>query len=320
MRSNAGVILRSAIAALLLFVLVRAVDPADLAGLWTSVQLGWVAGAVAILVGIRILMAVRWRYILLPHGVHARLSDIIAIIFISTSAGYLLPGGGFGVDVYRGYQLSRLYGSVPKVSATIVVDRVIGLYSMVFLALVGVLLVGDGALHRGLVLMLYLVNGGFLIGMLVLLLWEDQLKGMFGWLLGRMPRFLTPFEVFAHALMDSKLFRQVLPGIFGVSILVQLLRAVVFYMIYRSLGADPGLGIMLAYIPLVFIVILMPISLGGLGVRELALQFFLAGHGLDMAINLSAGLMFHALEVVVALPGVYFFLVQSREPREKISL
>jgi uncharacterized protein (TIRG00374 family) len=310
-------VLRAGIAAILLFVLIRAVDPGDLAGLWRSVQLGWVAGAVAILVAIRILMAVRWRYILLPHGVDARLSDIIAIIFISTSAGYLLPAGGFGVDVYRGYQLSRLYGSIPQVSATIVVDRVIGLFSMVFLALCGVLVIRDSSLPSGLLIMLYLANAAFLVGMLVLLLWEHRLKGVFGWLMARMPRLLSPMEIFAHALMDSRLFRQVLPGIFSVSVLVQLLRAVVFYMIYRSLGADPGLGIMVVYIPLVFIVILMPISLGGLGVRELALQFFLAAHGLDMATNLSAGLMFHALEVLVAIPGVYFFLFHSREPREQ---
>lgn len=317
LKAKLGLLLRAAIAGLLLFALVRAVDPAQLASLWQSLHLGWLTGAVLVLVAIRILMAVRWHYILLPHGVQAKLGDIIAIIFISTSAGYLLPAGGFGVDVYRGYHLSRLYGNVPQISATIVVDRVIGLFSMVLLALLGILVVRDSVLPAPLVLLLYVANAGFLVGALALLFWEDKLKGVFGWLRARLPRILKPLESFAHALMDGKLFRQVLPGIFGVSMLVQVLRAVVFYMIYRSLGAAPDLGIMLVYIPLVFIVILMPISLGGLGVREVALHFLLAPHGLDMATNLSAGLMFHALEVLVAVPGVYFYLFHSREPREQ---
>ena len=317
LKTNLGFLLRATIAGVLLFVLLRAVDPAQLADLWSSLHLGWVIAAVVILVGIRVLMAVRWHYILRPHGVHAQLSDIIAIIFVSTSAGYLLPAGGFGVDVYRGYHLSRLYGNVPQVSATIVVDRVIGLFSMVLLALIGVLVIRDSSLPGGLSLVLYGTNAAFLIGGSMLLFWENGLKAAFSWLQARLPRILHPLEVFAHALMDGKLFRQVLPGIFSISLVVQLLRVLVFYMIYRSLGAHPDLTIMLVYIPLVFIVILMPISLGGLGVREVALHFFMAPHGLDMATNLSAGLLFHALEVLVAVPGVYFYLFHSREPREQ---
>lgn len=94
------------------------------------------------------------------------------------------------------------------------------------------------------------------------------------------------------------------------SVMVQLVRCLVFMSIFIGLGSQVAMIHYFIYVPLVFILMLVPISIGGLGVRESALFAFFGPLGLSIATCTVAGLMFHALQLVMIIPGLVIFLLR----------
>ncbi|HLE71195.1 MAG TPA: lysylphosphatidylglycerol synthase transmembrane domain-containing protein, partial [Vicinamibacteria bacterium] len=77
----------------------------------------------------RTLMAVRWRKLVEALGVHAARSKLFKIFFLSTFFGSFLPSG-VGGEAVRAISFSRLTSKGIESVASVVLDRLIGLLSM----------------------------------------------------------------------------------------------------------------------------------------------------------------------------------------------
>ena len=128
-RETLTFILRLGIGLLLLIFLLRSVDTRELAGHISSIRPRWIVAAAAIVVGLRVLMSMRWQDVLALQGLHVDLWTLIRITFVSMFFGHFLPGG-VGADVVRGYELISRKGKTAEVTATLILDRFIGVYSM----------------------------------------------------------------------------------------------------------------------------------------------------------------------------------------------
>jgi hypothetical protein len=53
---------------------------------------------------------------------------------------------------------------------------------------------------------------------------------------------------------------------------------------------------------------LLPISIGGFGVREGALLYFFSTVGIDSEISVAAGFLFYVLQLLAFFPGLIFLL------------
>jgi uncharacterized membrane protein YbhN (UPF0104 family) len=111
-----------------------------------------------------------------------------------------------------------------------------------------------------------------------------------------------------RASTNISMIRQILWRIFVISMVVQLLRCLNFWMIYQSLGASVPAIYFLIFIPLVFVVMLLPISIGGFGVREGALLYFFSTVGIDSEISVAAGFLFYVLHLLALFAGLIFLL------------
>jgi hypothetical protein len=75
----------------------------------------------------------------------------------------------------------------------------------------------------------------------------------------------------------------------------------------------------LAFVPAVLMLQVLPISISGLGVREGALALFLHPFGVSAAQALAAGLLWFGATIVVGLLGAPSFLIGNRKPaRERL--
>jgi hypothetical protein len=82
----------------------------------------------------------------------------------------------------------------------------------------------------------------------------------------------------------------------------------------RALGLDVGPTAILAFMPAVAIAQVLPISLGGLGVREGAFVLFLHPLGVARGEAIALGLVFYGMNLAVSLLGAPSFAVGSRQP------
>ena len=123
--------------------------------------------------------------------------------------------------------------------------------------------------------------------------------------LGKM---LAAFELFSRA-------RGTLLANYALSLGFQFLLIVHFWLIQFAFGQDVSFVTFIVVVPLVFCVMILPIGINGLGVRESAFVWFLTRAGMDVATALALSLASYAIAVGQGLLGgaVHLF----REVRER---
>lgn len=118
---------------------------ADIAGLIAGA--GWGVAAVIVLHLVPILLnALAWRSLLLPMGVSRPVPALYWMRWVADSVNQLLPAAQLGGEVLRGHMLSRSGVAGVTSGASIVVDLLGGLVSLILFILIGGgLLVARGA-------------------------------------------------------------------------------------------------------------------------------------------------------------------------------
>ena len=97
----------------------------------------------------------------------------------------------------------------------------------------------------------------------------------------------------------------------GLSILIHLLAMTAYYALGVGVGLDYPLHVYLVLVPPVVLLILLPVSLAGWGLREGAmLGFFLLVHA-DRSKILSLSVMYGIVNLIGSLPGLFIYLAQK---------
>jgi uncharacterized membrane protein YbhN (UPF0104 family) len=89
----------------------------------------------------------------------------------------------------------------------------------------------------------------------------------------------------------------------------QLVVVAAAFLAARALGLAVGPTAILAFMPAVAIAQVLPISLGGLGVREGAFALFLGPLGIETSQAVALGLLVYGLNLAVSLLGAPAFAV-----------
>lgn len=101
------------------------------------------------------------------------------------------------------------------------------------------------------------------------------------------------------------------------SIITNMLNSISFYCIALSLGIPGHLMGFIIIIPLVTLIMMIPISMAGWGIREGAMVFFGGVIGISHPAALAISLLSGLVLIVNSLPGLYLYVVDSiREHKE----
>jgi sulfoxide reductase heme-binding subunit YedZ len=113
-------------------------------------QLRWFLPAVAVSVATVPLMALRWRLLLSAKGIDAPLAWLTRTYFVALFAGQFLPAA-IGGDAVRAVELGRRTHDAPEAVASVLIDRLVGLVSLVALAVAAVAVGGGSARRPGVI-------------------------------------------------------------------------------------------------------------------------------------------------------------------------
>src|SRR5205085_6070523 len=86
-------------------------------------------------------------------------------------------------------------------------------------------------------------------------------------------------------------------------------RIVQAYCLGRSLGIDAGPAAYFAFIPVILLIMLLPITVNGLGTSQAAFVWFFARVGIANAPAFVLSLLFVGLGVVGNLPGGFLYAI-----------
>jgi uncharacterized protein (TIRG00374 family) len=260
------------------------------------------------------LMAYRWIVLLytLDPADRPRLADILRIFFVSTFLGTFLPS--VGGDAVRAYGIAKLNMRGGDAVASVFMDRMLGVASLFLMALVGLTLARDLASNRAIVASLGVAAVACLVTLL--LVFSQRAAVVMSMLLTRLPaavrhggqRVLESIQRYAahHAQLAKVLV---------CSVAVQVLRILQAYYLGRGLGIEAPLGVYFAFLPLILLVMLLPVTVSGLGTGQAAFLWFFARVGVPAAAAFALSVLFIGLGIVGNLPGGILYALGPKERR-----
>jgi uncharacterized protein (TIRG00374 family) len=300
--------------ALLAWVLWRA-DLGEVAARFTGARFEWLLFAFAVNTLGNVLGAWRWQLLLRSQGRRIGIPRLFNTYLVGLFFNNFLPST-IGGDVVRAADAKKKGGGTLTENLTVVlVERLIGLLATLTLggiaALTGEANRIDPRITWALAAALVLSAGGLYLALhagfrrLVLNLAERIPVAFVRRTVGKM---VAAFELFSRA-------RGALLGNFVLSLGFQFLLIVHFYLIQFAFGGTVPFVSFLVVVPLVFCVMMLPIAINGLGVRESAFVWFLSRAGMDPATALALSLASYVIAVGQGVlgGGVYLYR-QFRDP------
>jgi uncharacterized membrane protein YbhN (UPF0104 family) len=320
LRRRLGLIFRALVSLALIGWLVRKIDWPDLQPIVRTVDVAWLAAALASFAPVLLIVSWRWRLLLAVHGVHLRFWRVFELTMIGQLfSAFLL--GTTGGDVIKIFYVAR---AVPQrkaaVSFTVIVDRVIGLVAMLLFGIalsvtqLPILLSRtDTRFWTG---MFYLAAlGGFTISLAGCIVpYFLRHPGLRAWLksLPYLHRGTPLFAAYERTARDLKTNLLALVG----SLPSHFSVALMGYCIFRALHLEGPLLLFCSILIMVNMLIALPVSIGGLGLREYLFVTFFARMGIDATHAVAFSLTFFALNLLWSFAGAPFYFLYRHETHE----
>lgn len=295
-------------------------SPDNLLSHLENLALAPLAASTAIFFASVVMGAYQWHLLLRAGGIALPFAKTFRVYFVGIFFNNFLPAG-VGGDVVKIYDVTKVGNDPYQVFAVTLLDRVIGIAGLCVLALAAsiFLLPGPGLANLGLYIVIFI---GCVAPVLALILNRRLSRGvrkLFGSIAfaGLGERFET---VFRH-LGEYRRLRALLARLTALAMAVQFLRVVTHILVAQALGIQVTPLMFLqffVFVPLLGLIMILPISINGLGVREGAgiLLFTQIGFSNEQALLME--LITYAIMVVVSVLGGVFFLQRSFERKRAV--
>ena len=315
-RGRSVLIGKLAVSGLLLALLFWRVDrPAFLRSLQT-LPVGLFLGCVALYALGYLISTIRWQRLLRAEGIRLPLWRL-GLVYIEGAFFNLFLPTLIGGDIVRGYFIYRMTRGNDASIASILVDRLSGFAALMLIA-VGSLAVTFRTLNDPQIAASILGVAVLFAGLMLVLL-NDRVKDLVLGLLraAGLGRFQAKLQGLVDSLHRYRRHYRALGQAFLLSILLQGLIIVTYYLIGVGLNLGVPLVYFFLFIPLTTVVAMLPVSVAGLGVREAGVVFFFAKVGVDAGAALGMSLVCFSLTLIVSgLGGVAFLLDHHAAKRD----
>jgi uncharacterized protein (TIRG00374 family) len=267
----------------------------------------------------RLSMAHKWNILLRARNCWLSHWAAFRLYLASGFIGYVIPAS-VGRDVFRAARLSLAGRSASKVSATIVLERVLGLLAILALSAVALLFVVLGGEDKLLPLLGAVAAALFVGTVLTAMSMSERLYRVLKRTTTRLGLSGNRIVKMLHALHDeyvglSKGARP-LVVFFLLSVVNQLIQALMFVPVLVSLHAEVNLLALFALLPLSkAFVQFMPIP-AGLGVSEGSQVVALSLAHVDPADAFAAALVWRAIDLIMLLPSGVAYAADSWQLRK----
>lgn len=257
-------------------------------------------GPLILLVGL-VMAANRWRLVLAALGIALRSSSALYLYLVGTFYGVMLPGVLGGDAVRVALCAARQRGAVSRVLASVAIERGLGLCGVALVGSLGVLALND-ALRRKLGSEALLIAPTIVASLLVLIVVLSGAPRLLKWLGGR----FVGQRLDGLVVLYQKLWSLPSGTLLSTLLLSTLFQAadiLVFYYFAHVMALELPLALCLVVIPIIYLSTVLPISLGGIGVREGVMVWLLGRVGVPVADAVLLAFLMYLNRVALALIG-----------------
>jgi glycosyltransferase 2 family protein len=200
--------------------------------------------------------------------------------------------------------------------ASVFLDRMLGVASILLMAALGLVLAQDLAANRTIVAALVLATA--ICAATLLLIFSPRAAAAASRILALLPQALRQT---GEGILDSvrryAAYRSQLVNVLAGSLAVQVLRIVQAYFLGAGLGIALPVAMYFAFVPLILLVMLLPVTFNGIGTSQAAFVWFFGRAGVAAPAAFALSVLFVGLGVVGNLPGGLLYAMgrTRRDPR-----
>jgi uncharacterized protein (TIRG00374 family) len=296
--------------------LVWRIDLGQTGDLLADSKPGYVLGAFSIFLATTWVMAWRWQLLLAAKGMHEPLGWLTRLYFVAYAAGQILPTA-IGGDAVRIIEHARRRPEAKaNAAAAVLMERVIGAAGVLIVVAIGIAIAAGRYENVRALVFLEVVFVAITALILVTLfsrgLGRHLEERVFP--LGRRLRLEGPVSSLYRAMHEYRDAPRPLFFVLGVTMAVQFVRIVAIWLCGEAVGVDVSPLVYFILGPLLFLIQMVPVTLNGLGVREVFFVEFLTRFDVSEPAALATGVLFYAVTITVALPGAFILLWRSVRP------
>jgi len=268
-----------------------------------------IASASIYLFGIWI-SVLRWQILLKTQGIHISQGYLSSSIMIGLFFNNLLPTS-IGGDIFRTIDISKKAGiSMGKSASIIIIERFSGVIVAAAFAVIALFL---GFTTIGKTSYVIPVAIFFIICLILMFIILNPSVLKLDRLVKR-TRFLSKIreklkEIY-HTFLSFKKFKLHLTGAIICSILLQLGVIYHYYLAARAMDTGLSFASFIFIVPIITIIAMLPVSIGGAGVRENSLVFLMVALGAVPGRSAVLSLVLFAMLLILGIIGVIIYIIR----------
>ena len=290
--------------------LIWKVSPSSLSRYLKSIDPFLFAAAIIVFFLSSFLGAVQWYILLRKSDFNLTFPRVLSLYLVGLFFNNFFPAN-VGGDAYKIFDVARMGNDPYKVFAITLLDRIFGIFGLCILALISsFIILPTGNINN---LWVYILLFMVIVGGCVIVLLNRRLSHFLRsifiriklWNIGK--RLDTIFG----QLGGLRNLKPVMAKVTLLTLSIQFLRIITHIIVGRSIGMTMSGWVPLyffVFIPLLGIIMILPISINGLGVREGAAVLLFTGVGILPEQALLVEFLTYVVMVAVSLCGGVLFL------------
>ena len=309
--------LKACISLLLIVVIVRKVDVSAVGRIILDANWGVLAFAFSLLFVATVVTALRWQTLLkaLEH------SQGFGFLWRSFLAGFFLSNflpSTVGGDALRMYDSWREGATRANAIAAVVMDRIMGSFALLLFACAGLYLGHEFIMieSEAAQSIAYIALAGLvcLVALVTLpAIFDKQTAALIAYL----PGFLKKAgDSYLRTLRSFRSQRGALAVALGYSIALQSVVVLYHFTVGYGLGFDVSMGAYFLIVPIAVVIMMIPISINGIGVREGVFVALLATQGVSQAEGLAFAWVVYLFLVLQSSVGGIILAFRGESSRE----
>jgi hypothetical protein len=290
--------------------LVYKTSPREIISSFREVILPWILLSFSLHAFGLIISAIRWQILIAAQGDNVPLSFLIKSYLVGTFFNNFLPTR-FGGDVIRIWDSSRYSHSLAKSSATILVERLSGIFVLLLFVLIASLIRLDMAAQLPMIWgALFLGTSGLLLIIVFFLPISQKLIQSLP-LPGKtelIKKKIIEFQKAGHNFRHHQ--SKIALAIFW-AFLLQINVILHYYLIGLSLKVSIPLIDYFIFVPIVLLLLTIPVTINGLGLREGAYIEIFAYYGISASVAFAFSLIDVIFMLLLGIIGGIVYIIRK---------
>lgn len=245
--------------------------------------------------------AYRWFLFIRNTGLKVGYIDTLRTLLVGLAVSLFLPSA-VGADMGRAYDMARSRVEKVKIVSSVLMDRLIGLISLVGMSIVAIAIAG----YQYLTIDIFFAIVG--LALLLLVGWLVFFNILF------MRRFRSLFESLPLINRVSGKIRDIYLALYyiqqdrhlfiravSVSAISGMFEILSVMMLAYAIGDRVDPIFFFLFLPIIWVILVIPIAIGGLGLRETVFVFFFTQVGMSDTHAVTVSLLYYSLYAVTGV-------------------